>query len=147
MILRLLRKCACWCRSDVYVTVWSTVFQGPVPHDMGSGFCHCLTSQSPGAANVKIQEISFKMESGSPEGGALTHYYSAYLAHPKQEEVSLPFCNRRKLILQIPAGGRKNFSLPSNSPANEKPPYSANKKPPHSPKVTILNSPPSIDFC
>ena len=26
---------------------------GPAPHDTSSGFCHCLTSESPGVANVK----------------------------------------------------------------------------------------------
>ena len=63
------------------------------------------------------------MESGSPEGGALMHYHSLPLA-----EVYLAFLNWKKLTLHTPAGGRKIFSLPSNSPANEKPPQSANEK-------------------
>lgn len=58
------------------------------------------------------KESSFKMESGSPEEGAPTHYHSS-------QEAYLAFSNRKTFTLHTLARGRENFFLPSNSPANE----------------------------
>lgn len=59
------------------------------------------------------KESSFKMESGSPEEGASTHYHSS-------QEAYLAFSNRKKFTVHtVHTRGRKNFFLPSNSPANE----------------------------
>lgn len=35
-------KCASWCRADIYVTL-EIMSQGPVSHDLGSGFYRCFT--------------------------------------------------------------------------------------------------------
>lgn len=42
-IIETIVKYASWSRADVYVTL-GIMSQGPVSHDLVSGFCHCFTS-------------------------------------------------------------------------------------------------------
>lgn len=39
------------------MTLGITVVDGPVPQDMGSGFCHCFSSESPGVATQKVSRV------------------------------------------------------------------------------------------
>ena len=57
IVLRLLWNCACWCNAVVYVTTGNIEFEGAEPHDMGSGFCPCFTSQSPGVTTKKTARV------------------------------------------------------------------------------------------
>ena len=62
--------------------------------------------------------------------------------------------NKKNVATYHPAGGRKNFSLPCNSPTNERLPHSANEKPRHfelpvssnGPFVYNKTAPPSSPF-
>ena len=68
--------------------------------------------------NVKIKKLSFKNEVEKPW---------------RESSHTLPLTascrpSRKKLTLHAAEEGRKIFSLPSNSPAHEKPPHPANEK-------------------
>ena len=113
------------------------------------------TAELKGELENRVMEIIGADEKekgiGRPEGGALMPHHSMSTALSTRREVPC-ISNRKKVITLLPAEGRKNFSLPGNSPASEKLHSSANRKsrylklPVSSNGLFVYNSPSQLPF-
>ena len=66
------------------------------------------------------KEMSFKMESNSPEGGALTHYHLLRLTDSKEQQLTFMLLDRKKLTLLLQQKKERFSPCLATDTANEK---------------------------